>query len=307
MAKNDLQKVLSELELEGKISDEQSAEILWRLESGDHDPRKSVLAEIGGYLGGAFVVVAATVFIGQRFDDLSRITRSGIFISLSVVLALISILVGSQSPVKARLTSVLAMGAAICLTGSIATYFETNKAPAKSFIAGALVATFFFIRNRTEILHIGTYGYLFVSSLMLSATVTSRPEDGPAFELAAFFWLALASIWIYLAHRRTVHTTLAYFFACGTFFISIQVLFAQDDRVVSYFLAIVIALSLVQLFILERAWPLLAAAVLIVTVSVGEFVAETLGGSAGALAGLFAAGVALIASSLFAIRSIHRT
>lgn len=301
-----LNDVLSSLELEGKISPDQSAEILDRYKHQEHDPRKSVFAEIGGYLGGAFVVVAATTFIAQRFDELSRIARLGIFISISIVLAFLALRLGSSSSVKARLSSVLAMGSAICMTGGLATYFEVNRAPAKAFTAGAIIATYFFVRNRTEILHIGSYGFLFISSLMVSATLVNREQDGPAFELASFFWLALASIWIYLAHRNSVQKHLAYFVACGTLFISVQAQFAQGNRALSYALAVIIALALAKLFLRERAWPLIAAAVLIVTVSVGEFVAEALGGSSGALAGLFSAGVALIASSLFAIRSIHR-
>jgi hypothetical protein len=44
-------------------------------------------------------------------------------------------------------------------------------------------------------------------------------------------------------------------------------------------------------------------AVLTTTVGVGEFVAETLGGSLGAALGLFAAGAALVTSSLLALRN----
>jgi hypothetical protein len=43
--------------------------------------------------------------------------------------------------------------------------------------------------------------------------------------------------------------------------------------------------------------------VLTTTVGVGEFVAETLGGSLGAVLGLFAAGTALVTSSLLALRN----
>jgi hypothetical protein len=45
--------------------------------------------------------------------------------------------------------------------------------------------------------------------------------------------------------------------------------------------------------------------VLITTFTVGEFVGSTLGGSIGALIGLFAAGVALISTSLYAMRKLH--
>ena len=57
------------------------------------------------------------------------------------------------------------------------------------------------------------------------------------------------------------------------------------------------------LYLRVHSWPLLIAAVLTITVGVGEFVAETLGGSVGSALGLFAAGAALVVSSLLALRN----
>jgi hypothetical protein len=48
-------------------------------------------------------------------------------------------------------------------------------------------------------------------------------------------------------------------------------------------------------------------AVVITTFSTGEFVAATLGGSLGALLGLLAAGIALITTSMVAIRKAPRS
>ena len=57
------------------------------------------------------------------------------------------------------------------------------------------------------------------------------------------------------------------------------------------------------LYLRVHAWPLVLTAVLTTTGGVGEFVAETLGGSVGAALGLFAAGAALVTSSLLALRN----
>jgi hypothetical protein len=94
--------------------------------------------------------------------------------------------------------------------------------------------------------------------------------------------------------------------ASATLFISIQFLFLTDNRLASYLLAITTVLGLARLFMVERSWPLLVGAITITTFSVGEFVAATLGGSLGALLGLFTAGLALITSSLVALRKLHR-
>ena len=66
---------------------------------------------------------------------------------------------------------------------------------------------------------------------------------------------------------------------------------------------IAVAGATAWLYLRVHAWPLVLTAVLTTTVGVGEFVAETLGGSLGAALGLFAAGAALVTSSLLALRN----
>jgi hypothetical protein len=104
-----------------------------------------------------------------------------------------------------------------------------------------------------------------------------------------------------------IDQTLAYLISAATFFIAIQFLFATDHRLVSYLVAIVVAPTLAYLFFIDRRWPLLFGAVVITTVTAGEFVAATLGGSMGALLGLLTAGIALATSSMVAIRKAQRS
>jgi hypothetical protein len=306
MDKKRLEQVLEGLIEQGKLTAETKTEIFEELESSAHESRKNIFAEIGGYLGGAFVIVSVATFTAQKFQDLSSAIRFALFLALAILLGAIAIALGTKSPVKARLSSVLGLGSAVSVAGSISMLLNDNKAPTSAFSVATLVAIFFFVKNRNEVLHVGTYLFLFILCTMLAGTIINNGEDGGSLILTAVLWLALATTWIALILKKRVQKTLGYAFVVATLFISIQTFFLQDQRIVSYSLAAISSFALARLFLTERSWPLLPGAVVITTFSVGEFVAATLGGSFGALIGLFAAGVALITTSLYAIRSVKQ-
>ena len=102
-----------------------------------------------------------------------------------------------------------------------------------------------------------------------------------------------------------ISSLLGYLISAATLFLAAQFLFVTDNPLVSYLVSIAAAIALGWIFLQERRWPLMLGVVLITTFTVGEFVGSTLGGSIGALLGLFAAGVALISTSLIAMRKLH--
>ncbi len=302
-----LDRALSKLVEEGSISSEQGALLrsTYIEIPEERDSQRSIFAEIGGYLGGSFIVISALFFTANWWDELSGITRTLIFAVLSLILSVIALNLGDTSPVRQRLSSVLAMAAAVSATSSVIVYQELNDVPFFAFLTGALLASYFFFQNRHEILHIGTYGYLFFTIFTLVIFIYGDSNDGPQ-PLLAVVWSLLAAVWIYLSSKGFIQKLLGYLLASATLFISIQFLFLTDNRLASYLLAITTVLGLARLFMVERSWPLLVGAITITTFSVGEFVAATLGGSLGALLGLFTAGLALITSSLVALRKLHR-
>lgn len=306
MKKEKLEEVLEELVQADKLTPEIQGEILAGVSERTSDTHRSIFAEIGGYLGGTFVIVAVATFIAQRFEDITTPVRFALFLSLSIVLGVISLYLGTKSSVKARLSSVLALGSAVSITGAIAMLLSDSEPPTIAFAIGSVFVTFFFTRNRNELLHLATFAYFFLLSLMVASTIISGDMDGGPLLLTTVFWIGLSAVWIYLSYRSLLQKSLGYALAVIAIFISTQVQFTSDNRVISYAVALISAIALARLFLLERSWPLLPGAVIIVTFSVGEFVAATLGGSAGALIGLFAAGVALISSSLYAIRATHK-
>ena len=296
-----LRGVLQSLVSEGVISTEQSHVIDQRFEELDGTAsRNSIYAEIAAYLGGAFVIISTLFIAGKFWSDAPRAFQSAVAALLSIALLTIAHFLGAVNAMRLRLTSVLSIGGAIAATGAAAFAADTNGAPWFPFLTGCIVAVLSFIKYRHEILQIGAYGYLFISGLMVIGRFSGvDPADSAIY---ALYWIALASIWFYLAFERKLDQTLGYLISAATFFISTQFLFATDHRSLSYLIAFFSAPALAFIFTIERRWPLLLGAVAITTFTTGEFVAATLGGSLGALLGLLAAGIALISTSLVAIR-----
>ncbi len=302
-----LQAVLRSLVNENSLTREQSELVSSRFNALEgSDSRKSIFAEIAAYLGGAFIVISTIFLAATIWDEAPRVARVGGLTLLSLLLLVTSHFLGAVNAMRLRLTSVLSLAAAISATAAIAfSYDSGNSAPWAPLTAGTTIALYSFIKYRHEILHIGAYGYLFITGFMiLSIFGKVEPEDSVAYPM---YWVILASIWLYIAYLRIIDQTLAYLISAATYFVAIQFLFATDHRLVSYLIAIVAAPTLAYLFLLDRRWPLLFGAVVITTFTAGEFVAATLGGSMGALLGLLTAGIALITTSMLAIRKAQRS
>lgn len=274
--------------------------------ASQRDSRNSLLAEITGYLGGAFVLISLAIFVGERFDTLDKVLRSGLFALLSGILASLTLWLGNYSSLRSRLSSVLGLGSSLSMTISLSTYFEIDRAPLVAFAVGTAITAAFFSKNRTELLHLGTAVFLFITSIMVAATIVDRDTDSLTMPAAASFWLGLSAIWIYLAFNRKIQVTLGYVLGSGLLFLAIQVFFIQDQRQVSYLVAAVSVYALMRIYLLERVLPLLVAPLLIANFSIAELISTTLGGSLGAVTGLFVAGVLLIVTSLYVIRSLNQ-
>ena len=274
--------------------------------ASQRDSRNSLLAEITGYLGGAFVLISLAIFVGERFDTLDKVLRSGLFALLSGILASLTLWLGNYSSLRSRMSSVLGLGSSVSMTISLSTYFEIDRAPLVAFAVGTAITAAFFFKNRTELLHLGTAVFLFITSIMVAATIVDRDTDSLTMPAAASFWLGLSAIWIYLAFNRKIQVTLGYVLSSGLLFLAIQVFFIQDQRQVSYLVAAVSVYALMRIYLLERVLPLLVAPLLIANFSIAELISTTLGGSLGAVTGLFIAGVLLIVTSLYVIRSLNQ-
>ena len=265
------------------------------------DSRKSVLAEIAGYLGGAFVVIAVTIVTARQWVAFTELQRGILFGALAIALFALGTFVGTSTAVKSRLAGLLFGLAAASTTGTVAIFDPNRSTPTISFLAGTAVAMIGYYIVKTFVGHVVLFGYIFITGIM---ALSDLIPDGAAMSLfVGGYLLALGGAWVYFSYRKYLDGILGYFFGGGTLFIGTQVLFFQTERLISYLSMVAVAGAAAWLYLRVHAWPLVLTAVLTTTVGVGEFVAQTLGGSLGAALGLFAAGAALVTSSLLALRN----
>jgi len=265
------------------------------------DSRKSVLAEIAGYLGGAFVVIAVTIVTARQWEAFTELQRGILFGALAIALFALALFIGTSTAVKSRLAGLLFGLSAASTTGTLAIIDPNRDAPTIAFLAGTAIALLGYYFVQTFVGHVVLFGYIFITGIMALSDL--MPDGaGMAIYVGSYF-LVLGGAWTFFTYRNYVDRLLGYIFGGGTLFIATQVLFIDAEHWLSYLSMIAVAGGTAWLYLRVHAWPLVLTAVLTTTVGVGEFVAETLGGSLGAALGLFAAGAALVTSSLLALRN----
>jgi hypothetical protein len=298
-----LDAALDALVHDGSLSAAQADLVRTQYESTEDlaDSRKSILAEIAGYLGGAFVVIAVTIVTARQWEAFTQLQRGILFGALAIALFALGTFVGTSTAVKSRLSGVLFGLAAASTTGTLAILDPQRDAPTIAFLAGTAIALIGYYMVQTFVGHVILYGYIFISGIMAVSDLT--PDgSGMAIYIGTYF-LVLGGAWILLTYRKYLDTLLGYIFGGATLFIATQVLFIDAEHWLSYLAMIAVAGATAWLYLRVHSWPLVLTAVLTTTVGVGEFVAETLGGSVGSALGLFAAGAALVTSSLLALRN----
>ena len=265
------------------------------------DSRKSVLAEIAGYLGGAFVVIAVTIVTARQWEAFTELQRGILFGALAIALFALALFIGTSTAVKSRLAGLLFGLSAASTTGTLAIIDPNRDAPTIAFLAGTAIALLGYYFVQTFVGHVVLFGYIFITGIMALSDL--MPDGaGMAIYVGSYF-LVLGGAWTFFTYRNYVDRLLGYIFGGGTLFIATQVLFIDAEHWLAYLSMIAVAGTTAWLYLRVHAWPLVLTAVLTTTVGVGEFVAETLGGSLGSALGLFAAGAALVTSSLLALRN----
>ena len=298
-----LDAALDALVHDGSLSAAQADLVRTQYESIEEqtDSRKSVLAEIAGYLGGAFVVIAVTIVTARQWVAFTELQRGILFGALAIALFALALFVGTSTAVKSRLAGLLFGLAAASTTGTLAITDPNRDAPTIAFLAGTAIALIGYYIVQTFVGHVILFGYIFIAGIMALSDLI--PDgSGMAIYVGTYF-LVLGGAWTFFTNRKYVDGTLGYIFGGSTLFIATQVLFIDAEHWLSYLAMAAVAGTTAWLYLRVHAWPLVLTAVLTTTVGVGEFVAETLGGSLGAALGLFAAGAALVTSSLLALRN----
>lgn len=301
-----LDRALNALINEGEISSVTANQIRERYRSGtsttadESGSRRSILAEIGGYLGGAFTAIAAAILLNSQWDRLTKAGQISIFAVSAVLLFALAYKLNYLKDAQRRVAGLLFPASALATTAAIGTIFGNDGPYSIAFLAGTLVALFGYLRVQTPIGHLALYVAIFATIVAANEQIFASRFDFPLL----IAWLALASIWLWLTVRLTLQEDFwGYALAMGTYFISAQYLQIQDANAISYIVSALTSALGILLYLQTRKWPLLIGALIIATVGVATFIVDTFNGALGAALALLVGGLILIGGSVLALRS----
>lgn len=304
-----LDRALHELISEGKISTELADEIRLKYQANEisalHDDeksqsRRSILAEIGGYLGGIFTTVAAVIVLSTQWERLTKFGQVSIFAALALILGVVAYRLNYLKGAQRRVAGLLFPASALATTAAIGTIFGNDGPYSLAFLIGTLVALYGYLRVQTQFGHVALYVGLFSTLVAANEQLFNRDLEYPLL----ISWLALASLWLWLTVRLTLQEHFwGYLLSMGTYFIAAQYL-QMEDETLPYFILSTLTTALgIWLYLQTRKWPLLIGALAIATFAVGTFIIDTFNGALGAALALLVGGLILIGGSVLALRS----
>ena len=304
-----LHRTLESLINEGKISTALAQEIKERVadtsgevlpERSEQESRRSILAEIGGYLGGAFTAIAAAILLNSQWDRLTKAGQVSIFAVSAILLSLLALRLNYLKDAQRRVAGLLFPASALATTAALGTLVGNDGPYSLAFLAGTIVALLGYLRVQTPIGHIALYIAIFATLVAGNEQIFDNGSDFPLL----ISWLVLASLWLWLTVRLTLQEDFwGYTLVMGTYFISAQYLQVQDENILSYLISALTSGLGLWLYLQTRKWPLLIGALAIATVGVGTFIVDTFNGALGAALALLVGGLILIGGSLWAFRS----
>lgn len=274
------------------------------------------MAEIAGYVGGAFVVGAAVLFFSTAWEELSRGQQVGLLLGSAAVLAAAGAgFVRSaggrravrrpEEAVRRRLSSVLLTGAAGCAAFGTGLLLDDVLGPEPvvvmlAALAGTLVALAGYALAPTTV---GQVGAAVGAFAMIPSGIEALPGREVSSVAVGLGTLALGGIWLAVAERGWWHERLSgRVVGCVLALVGAQLPIADSNAWVGYLLTALVAVAAFGSYVLTRSWPYLATGVVALTVVVPEALGDWFGDSLGAAGVLLAAGVTLLVAALLGLR-----
>lgn len=314
-----LERALVELVASGDLNREQSEQIRERymvelarpedsiapaVVAKEERSRRSLLGEIGGYVGGAFTLVATLIILGSTWSQLSHLGRIIALLVLTLIFSAVALLLhrGEKTPVRARLVATLFSFAGISAAATAGVASPWEKALVASII-GSIVVDVAYFRNRTSVGHVALFAFkIFVAMAVLEAVNIFNGA------ISALVFAAIATAWYFFSERGIFHEKmLGFSIASATAFVSAEIAFIGSSHIVGYLLFLGTAIAGYLLYSHSRLWPFLVAAVTASTVGVAQLIITTLGGALGVSIGLLGAGLVLLGASTFILRTRRST
>lgn len=267
------------------------------------DSRRKVISEVGGYLGGLFIVISLLILVNGRWHHISRLAQFALFMSMALLLSGICAGIGKSTAARSRLFGVLSDVASICVTVAIITVrVHGNGVITFAILVGWILTLGAFIFNRT------IFGELSLAGFSVAAGISGIFFISPNLQnnsyAVAVVLVAVGAIWLFFASNHFFNPTLGDALGMVMLFASGQFMFNGDFRFVTYLIYISLVMAASWLYSRTSEWPLLVGAVGSITVGTGEFVGETLGGSLGAALGLLTSGIFFVTGSAYSFKRV---
>ena len=285
-------------------------------------PVRRRLAEVAGYVGAAFVVGAAVLFLSTTWADLGAGTQVALLLGSALVLGgagAAVVLVGAPAArvgrgeaagaVRRRLASVLLTGAAGCAAFAVGVALaETSASEEVTVLVAATTALLVALAGyRLAPSVVGQVGSAAAAVTMLPSGLGAMDSDSQSILPLALAVLALGVVWMVAAERRWWREVeAARVVGCGLALVGAQMpVLAGDEVWVGYLLTSAVAVAAFGGYLASRAWPHLATGVVGLTLVVPEALHDLFGESLGAAGVLLAAGVTLLGAALLGLRLRH--
>jgi hypothetical protein len=286
---------------------------------GAESPLRRRMAEVAGYVGGAFVVGAAVLFFANQWGNLTRggqiAVLSGIALLLAAAALVLTATGGGRGALRAeaeavrrRLTSVLSVGAALATGFAVGLAVQdpaVHSDDSRGVLAGAgaalLVALGGYLLAPSVV---GQLAMAVAAFLMVPAVLdTGGDVSGTAMGLIV---LAIGLVWLTLAELRVWHEDLAgRLIGCTLVLIGAQMPVFEDPQWLGYTLTALVAAAAFTGYVVRQAWPYLATGVVAATLAVPEALTDWMPGSIGSAGALLLAGVTLLVAALAGLRLRH--
>ena len=282
----------------------------------------AVLAEVGGYIGAAFVFAAVAVFTGPRWDQLGHAAQIAVFAVPAVFALLAAVLLAQAAPgswtpfpqeglgPRRRLVAALVGTGGALLAGTVATalpdsfgdgYGEAEATMA--FLTACAVWAVGYAFCRIALLHVGIAG---AAAAALSAGIAwLYQEDETAWTGAGLVVLAL--VWAGLAAWRVLDEQPLGFGVAGVLgFVGGEMLATgSTGSGWGYLVLLAIAAAGLAGYVRTRMITVLVVGVVALGTVVPQAIIDYTDGALGAAGALLVTGLSIVGASVLGLR-LHR-
>ncbi len=278
------------------------------------------LVEVVAYVGGALVIAAGGLFVGQAWDDLGFASRVTMLAVVALVLAVAGV-VASRVPSggaslrdelndsRRRLAGTLLTGAALAAGFVVGMVVDEQLGSGTGDVywpavagagLGVLVGAVGYRIAPTAVGLLAIMGGV-ITAVMNGLGVIDGGNEGDVIAVAL---LAIAAVWLGLTEAGWFREiTVARSLGVSVAVVAAQVPVMEGSHTwFGYLLTVLVAVAGIALYLGKVAWPYLAAAVISVTLVVPEAVSDWTDDSFGAIGGVLVTGVTLLVASFAGYR-----